>query len=978
MRWLKLMGQSLSSEEETMTKNSNQKLFVAGVIFILLLLSVGSAMAQDEVLLYSQDFESGKPQEWNLEPGWEIVEGDTGHVLAGEGHFWANLTKGSWRDYRFRFKIKLSADAAVHANFRLRDGPIRYFIGLNEGELNLAKQLGEAGFSDTLASAGGLSGGWNTVEITGYGPTITVLVNDQVVMTYTDPEPLLRGGIAFESLTDSQVQIDDVEIWGPAQLPTPTMSSGIQWVRTGGPLGGLGYDVRMHPDNPDVMFVTDAFAGVFKSTDGGETWFPSNNGITTRSGASGDAIPIFSLTLDPNDPNIVWVGTQNVRGIFKSLDGGQTWEEKTNGIHDYEGITFRGFSIDPHSSDIVYAAGELSSWLWARGLGESTGREFDKTMGVVYKTTDGGENWTQIWRGDNLARYIWINPQDSDVLYLSTGIFDREAANSDDETDTPGGVGVLKSTDGGQTWEQINNGITNLYVGTLFMHPENPEVLLAGSSNNAYYDGGGVFLTTNGGASWEKVLNDGVQSVEISTSNPMIAYAGNPGFIYRSADGGRTWQTIQSEEEMGWGPPGVEAGFPIDFQVDPRDPQRIFANNYGGGNFMSEDGGVTWMEASRGYTGAQVRAIDVSPEAPARVFAVARSGIFSSYDGGEHWIGLNNEQAFGLEWNALAIDPDNSQHILAANNWFGGIYESWDEGQSWEHTDIPRVDMQGWRKIAFAPSDAGIVYAASGAFFSAGSFDPNIPASGIAISRDGGSSWEYANDSLTENTHIADLTIHPIDPQVVYAASPKSGLFKTSDGGGNWVRLEGLPEHGRPRSITIHPSQPEILFTGMGLGGLYRSNDSGNSWEPITVGLPPEASIKSIIFNPTDHNQMFLADSFSGVYRSNDGGQTWFAINGGLRTRAVNSLAISSDGLHLFAGTQGEGVFRLDLDGVPPEGSAPPSPSSLQEEPSSSLEEGSPSGEDDEGPSSGFPCPSVLAPLAFIGVVLVWRRKAEV
>ncbi len=961
-----------------MIKKPAQRTVVIGIAFALLLLSVGGVLAQEEVLLYSQDFESGRPDEWDLGPGWEIAESETGYVLAGQGHVWASLTSGSWSDYRLRFKVKLTGDASVHANFRVTAGPTRYFIGLRRGGLYLSKQTGPDSFSENLASAGGLGDGWKTVEITGYGSTVTVLVNEQVVMTYTDPEPLLSGGIAFESLTDSQVLIDDVEIWGTAPAPAPTMEGGTGWIRTGGPLGGLGYDVRMRPDNLDTMFVTDAFAGVFKSTDGGKTWFPSNNGITPRGGASGDAIPIFCLTIDPNNSNTIWTGTQNVRGIFKSVDGGKTWVENTNGIVENEGITFRGISIDPHSSDIVYAAAEISSWAWAQGQGEQIGREFDKTKGVVYKTTDGGENWIPIWRGDNLARYVWINPQDSNVLYVSTGIFDREAANSDHNTNTAGGVGVLKSTDGGQTWGQVNNGITNLYVGTLFMHPENPDILLAGSSNNAYLDGAGVFLTTNGGASWERVLMDGVQSVEFAGTDPNIAYAGNPGFIYRSDDGGRTWQPTASEDEHGWGAPGVEAGFPIDFQVDPRDPQRIFANNYGGGNFMSEDGGETWVDASSGYTGAQVRAIAVSPDAPAQVFAAARSGIFGSSDGGGTWVGLNHRQASGLEWNAVAIDPANPRHILAANNWSGSIFESQDSGQTWRWTDIPKVEMQGWRVIAFAPSDARTVYAGSAAFFSAGGFDVNIPASGIFVSWDGGSSWESANDAQTRNTHITDLAIHPSDPQMVYGTSPSSGLFKTSDGGTNWIRLDGLPTQVRPRSIAIHPSQTDILFVGMQFGGLYRSNDGGNTWESIAAGLPPEASITSILFNPIDSNQMYFADHFSGVYRSNDVGQTWFASNEGLRTRAVNALAFSSDGSHLYAATEGEGVYRLDLDGHPPEGAAPPPTqpaSSPQGEPDSPAEPDSPPDESPEDPTSSLPCLGGFAPLVFAGVVLVWRRK---
>ncbi len=166
------------------------------------------------------------------------------------------------------------------------------------------------------------------------------------------------------------------------------------------------------------------------------------------------------------------MGTQNARGIFRSVDEGLTWTPKFNGIIEV-GLSVRGFAVEPGNSDTVYAAGEISSFDWSGEI--KLGREFDLTKGVVYKTTDGGENWTAVWRGDNLDRYIWIDPRDHNVIYVSTGIFDREAANSDPVNEgTPGGVGVIKSTDGGATWSQINNGLSNLYVGSLFMHPDDP------------------------------------------------------------------------------------------------------------------------------------------------------------------------------------------------------------------------------------------------------------------------------------------------------------------------------------------------------------------------------------------------------------------------------------------------------------------------------------------------------------------------
>jgi photosystem II stability/assembly factor-like uncharacterized protein len=289
--------------------------------------------------------------------------------------------------------------------------------------------------------------------------------------------------------------------------PSPVTRSplaGLTWVRTGGPSGGLGYDVRMRPDNPDIMYVTDSWAGVHVSTDGGQTWFAANEGIVGRTGESGDAIPVFCLTIDPNDPDIVWAGLQFLGHIYRSTDGGRTWEKRDNGIvQSRNGLSFRGITIEPGNSDVVYAAGEVSSWEWAGA--EMEGRGFDLTKGVVYKSTDSGLHWNAIWRGDNLARYVWIDPSDVNILYLSTGIFDREAANSDPQTLTSGGEGILKSTDGGQTWTHINEGLDNLYVGTLFMHPKKPNVLLAGAGVITYRKGSGIYLSTDGGAHWELV-----------------------------------------------------------------------------------------------------------------------------------------------------------------------------------------------------------------------------------------------------------------------------------------------------------------------------------------------------------------------------------------------------------------------------------------------------------------------------------------
>ncbi len=252
------------------------------------------------------------------------------------------------------------------------------------------------------------------------------------------------------------------------------------WERTGGPLGGLGYDIRVNFADFSEWYVTDAWAGFHISTDSGLTWFPSNNGITTRVGAgAADAIPVFCATVDPHNPKIIWVGTQNSGDIFKSTDGGRTWTMKVKGIGDDDpsgrgrgAYTFRGFTVHPWTSDIVFAMAEVGSPGWTDDGSARAGLEMDLSMGVVFKTEDGGENWKEVWRGDSLARYCWINPENPNVIYVSTGIFDREAANTDVANEIAGGVGILKSTDGGKTWtvQDQKNGLMDLYVGSLFMH----------------------------------------------------------------------------------------------------------------------------------------------------------------------------------------------------------------------------------------------------------------------------------------------------------------------------------------------------------------------------------------------------------------------------------------------------------------------------------------------------------------------------
>ena len=338
----------------------------------------------------------------------------------------------------------------------------------------------------------------------------------------------------------------------------------------------------------------------------------------------------------------------------------------------------------------------------------------------------------------------------------------------------------------------------------------------------------------------------------------------------------------------------------------------------------------------------------------------------------------------------MAIDPADPQRVSAGTNWDPVIFQSDDGGQTWIGEGERLREGMGWRAIVFAPSDPQIVYAGTSAFYSAGTFDDRMPAGGIYVSHDGGTTWAPANDATSQDANVTALAVDPTDLQVVYAATGNHGLLKTADGGASWTAInQGLPGSPTALSVALHPADSHTLYAGLERAGLYRSTDGGATWQPSAAGMNPEASVSDIVFDPTDPQVMVAADRFSGVYRSTDGGVSWVSINTGLRTRAVNALAISSDGQHLYAATEGEGVFRLDLNGQPPEAAQPPGgptappeviqPTAASEQPEEpsvpepTLEPPSP-GPSPEG-EPGLPCLGGALPLALVGLVWVRHRR---
>ena len=391
-----------------------------------------------------------------------------------------------------------------------------------------------------------------------------------------------------------------------------------------GPYGSPTHAIAIDPTNPDTIYTGSEGAGVRLSTDGGITWSASNTGL------QGNALVVFSLLLDPRQPQTLYGGT--FAGVYKSTDAGATGGRSSEGSAYLPWIrrirtrsmlrAWVAFSRPPTAVRPGMERATASSPIpsaWTRSIRTPSmwaprARAQDGTVGEgVFKSNDGGGHWSQVLASTS-GMSVALDPGAPQIVY---------AGNAD---------GFFKSYDGGDTWFRplgFNPGA----IASLVVDPSNTHTLYADTLD------GGLFQSTDGAATWHAsgLSTELILSLAVDPTDSNTIYAGTGTGPYVSHDDGATWSALDQDLRSTYPGYALEG-----LTVDPTDSSVVYMNSLLGGGFVTRDGGATWSPLTAGLASASPKYITFAAQDPNVVYSGSNGqagpgGVFESIDGGQTW-----------------------------------------------------------------------------------------------------------------------------------------------------------------------------------------------------------------------------------------------------------------------------------------------------------------------------------------------------
>ncbi|MBU5615194.1 RCC1 domain-containing protein [Geomonas azotofigens] len=432
------------------------------------------------------------------------------------------------------------------------------------------------------------------------------------------------------------------------------------------------------------------------------------------------------------------------------------------------------------------------------------------------------------------------------------------------------GGGVYKSTDGGGFWTPVNRGLGSLFVRALAIDPGNRQVVYAATSSALY-------KSVNGGSSWQLNSSMYPRSIVFDRADSRNIYVIDGGYFRKSSDSGATWSSSNA---------GLLPGLLNALAVDPRNGGTLYAG-LDTGVYKSVDGGGSWTVAGSGMEGREVLSVVVDPVSGGTIYAETRkSDVFKSSDGGATWSQVLDAPDFYAQ-TGLSIDPTRGGTLYSSAEDYGTVRRSADGGATW--TKVPISGHNTWvYSVAIAPTDGNIVYAAT--------------YRGLYKSTDAGASWNAADKGLTASTSDR-VVIDPHNGNNVFTIS-KNGTFRSTDAGRSWKPFAAnLYEPSAIFSFTVDPDNSATVFAGT-FWGLYKTTDLGQTWSAEMSG--PQGGgvsryVTSVVVDPADSRVLYEATA-NGVFKSSDGGVSWTSGNSGLPGLSVYRIYLDPfNNLTLFA-----------------------------------------------------------------------------
>jgi len=690
-------------------------------------------------------------------------------------------------------------------------------------------------------------------------------------------------------------------------------------------MSGRISDIVIHPENENMWYVTVGSGGVWKTDNAGTTWSSIFDGQNSYS--------IGCISLDPQDANTVWVGTgENVGGrhvaygdgIYRSRDGGKSWENM--GLKKSEHIS--KIIIHPENSSILWVASQGPLWSKGgeRGLYKSTdgGETWERKLGddewvgatdvlidprnpnvlyaatwqrhrtvagymgggpgtAIYKSEDGGENWRELKSGlptsKNMGKIgLAISPQQPDVVYAAIEL-DRRTG------------GVYRSEDRGESWKKMSDAVAGgtgpHYYQELYASPhEFDKIFLVNNVTLISEDGGKNFNRLN-----VKTKHVDDHAIAFKKSDPNYILFGCDGGLYETFDNTKTWKFIDNLP--------VTQFYKI--AVDDAEPYYYV---YGGTQDNNTQGGPSRTDNVHGIRNSDWFVVlfgdghqpATEPGNPNIVYAQWQQGNLVRHDRKTGEIVYVQPQArYGekterFNWDApILVSPHKPSRIYHASQ---RVWKSDDRGDSWQPisgdltNNIERV---------------------STLFF------------------DEEQKWDNPWDiyAMSNFSTITSLTESPVKEGLIYAGTDDGLIQVTENGGESWRKIELSTLPGLPKTAFVNDIKADLfdenivyaVFDNHKEGDyapyLYKSNNKGKTWERINEGIPERHLLWRIVQDHEDKNLLFLGTEY-GVYFSNDQGRNWKKLKSGMPTIAVRDLAIQKRENDLVIGTFGRGIFILD------------------------------------------------------------------